>query len=75
MLIEACLSKLITIKRETQISLNLIEGIVLACFGEYLALEKKRLLDLDNSKSNKRATTVALLKEECFNLFLIFKIQ
>lgn len=77
MLIEACLNNLITIKRETQISLNLIVGIVLACFGAYLALEKKRLLDLDNSKSNKRATVirVALLKEECFNLFLIFKIQ
>lgn len=43
MLIEACLNNLITIKRETQISLNLIVGIVLACFGAYLALEKKEI--------------------------------
>ncbi|MGO1630512.1 MAG: EamA family transporter [Staphylococcus equorum] len=28
---------------ETQISLNLIVGIVLACFGAYLALKKKEI--------------------------------
>ena len=44
MLIEACLSNLITIKRETQISLNLIVGIVLACLGAYLALKKKEIV-------------------------------